>query len=52
MSSTVDYDYPCPKCGKSAYYEQDNKTCEVFIQCKHCGFSNAQENTTEDYRQS
>ena len=46
MSSTVNYDYPCPKCGKSAYYEQDNRTCEVVIQCNHCGFYS--NNTTNE----
>jgi len=38
MSTTVDYDYPCPECGQSAYYEQDNRTCEVLIRCE-CGFT-------------
>ncbi len=38
MSSTIDYP-ECPNCGKTAYFEQDNRTMETRMSCQHCGYS-------------
>ena len=37
MSSTIDW-FDCPKCGGeyTAYYEQDNTTCEIYHGCSKC----------------
>ena len=37
MSSSMD-EFDCPKCGRIATREQDNKTCEVHVSCR-CGWS-------------
>jgi hypothetical protein len=37
MSSSIDY-FECPKCGRQASREQDNRTCEIHVSCK-CGYN-------------
>ena len=35
MSSSIDW-FDCPKCGGNAWYEQDNRTCEITRGCQNC----------------
>jgi len=37
MSKTIDW-FDCPKCGGvcTAWYEQDNTTCEIEHGCSNC----------------
>ena len=37
MSASIDYP-ECPRCGRTAYFEQDNMTMETRMSCQHCGY--------------
>ena len=37
MSSSIDY-FDCPRCGGSAFREQDNRTCEITYGCSNCSW--------------
>ena len=46
MSSSIDY-FDCPRCGASAFREQDNRTCEITCGCSKCDWKGETVDTTQ-----